>query len=157
MRRRTPEQRDQFSLAPGNPGGFEFLCASRGRSGRLLGAQSLGLLHGSHEPVAITPAGLDEGLRAPGVSDGLADVLDAAFDRRVADELARPYTCAKVVLRQQVLTMLEQIQKHLECLWSERNRQTASVQGTELCVEKTVGEQVACRGPTIANSRVSHG
>src|SRR6266852_263833 len=48
-------------------------------------------LHHRHKAIAITTAGLDESLRAPGIPDGLARDFDAALECRVADELSGPH------------------------------------------------------------------
>jgi hypothetical protein len=95
-------------------------------------------------------------LRTSGVADGLTDLLDTTLDRRVTDELGGPHVRAQLVLRHQAVAMLKQIAEDVECLRPERDRQTCAVQRIELCIEKTVGEHVACRCPAIMNHRVRY-
>ena len=100
-------------------------------------------LHDPYKAIAIAPAALDELLRPPTVANGPTGQRNAAFERRITDELARPHLPTQLILRDHLVAMLEEILQHMKRLGSQPHSRPRPVQGIEPGIENTLGKDIA--------------
>jgi hypothetical protein len=80
--------------------------------------------HGHRGDKAITLAipRLDEALRLPGVTDGVAYGLETVFNCGITDRLSRPYLFTQFLLWNHTVTVRQKIEERLEHFRSQSNR-----------------------------------
>jgi hypothetical protein len=100
-------------------------------------------LHAPHKAIAIAPTAFDEPLHPPVIANGPAGQGDAAFERRITDELARPHVRAELVFGDHVVAMFEEILQHLKRLGTQPDSRALPVQSIEAGIEDTLGEGIA--------------
>jgi hypothetical protein len=90
----------------------------------------------------MTVGRLDDRLRVPTITHTQAHQPDAALQRRIANELLRPYLLAQLLLRNHMVAMLQEIEEYLKDLGGESQASTGPAQGIETGIERTVSEDV---------------
>lgn len=100
-------------------------------------------LYGPYKAIAIAPAARDESLPPPAVANGPARQCNAAFERRITDELAGPHLRTQLVFGNHAVTMFEEILEHVKRLRSQPYGGASPGQGIEPGVEDTIGENIA--------------
>jgi hypothetical protein len=92
-------------------------------------------LHRRNELVAASKDGTDDALRRSVVADRLANGSESGRQGGLTDESVAPDLIQKLVLADNAITMLDQVDEHIEHLWFDMLMLTRSNEFEPICID----------------------